>query len=306
MQNEYALSRYEQAAGLLPVRWRQAARRLAAEKKAVAEEFRLRTGQPMTVLLPEGEVPLSEKDYRQAVTQSDIEQLCDTVTEYSRYAAIDTLSQGFITARGGFRIGLCGTAVVREGKNSNLKEFSSAAIRIGREKQGIALPLLPQLWEEGAFCSTLILSAPGRGKTTLLRDLVRLLSDGTKEFSFLRISVVDERGELAAMHEGVAQLDIGKHTDILEACPKAQAIPMLLRCMNPQVVAVDEITAKEDLRAMASAANCGVHLLATAHAANKEELFGKPLFRELAELGVFKRYITITMDAGERRYIVES
>ena len=305
MQNEYALSRYEQAADLLPVRWRQAARRLSMEKKTVAEEFRLRTGQPMTVLLPEGEMPLSEKDSRQAVTQSDIEQLCDTVTEYSRYAASDTLSQGFITARGGFRIGLCGTAVVREGKNSNLKEFSSAVIRIAREKQGIALPLLPLLWEEGEFCSTLILSAPGRGKTTLLRDMVRLLSDGTEEFPFLRISLVDERGELAAMHEGVAQLDVGQHTDILEACPKAQAIPMLLRCMNPQIVAVDEITVKEDLSAMASAANCGVQLLATAHAANKEELFAKPLFRELVELGVFKRYITIAIEAGERRYIVE-
>jgi len=305
MENDYALRRYEQATNLLPVRWRQAARCLDKEKKALAEEFRLRTGQPMTVLLPEGERPLGGEIARQTVTQSDIEQLCDMVTEYSRYAACDTISQGFITARGGFRIGLCGTAVLRDGKNSNLKDFSSAAIRIGREKRGVAQPLLSQLWEEGEFCSTLIISPPGKGKTTLLRDLVRLLSDGSEGFPPRRVSVADERGEVAAMHEGVAQLDVGSHTDILEACPKAQAIPMLLRCINPQILAVDEITVKDDLIAMASAANCGVRLIATVHAANKDELLRKPLFQELLALGVFQRYVTIAVESGQRKYVVE-
>lgn len=304
MNDVYAIARYEQAASLLPVRWRQAARYISEEKKQTAEEFRLRTGKTMTLLLPEGEIPLNEDFARQTVTQSDIEQLCDTVTEYSRYTACDMLSQGFLSARGGFRVGFCGTAVFRDGRNTNLKDFSSAVIRIGREKRGLAIPLLPQLWEEGSFCSTLILSPPGQGKTTLLRDLIRLLSDGTEGFPARRVGVADERGEIAAMYEGVAQLDVGNHTDILEGCPKALAMPMLLRSANPQILAVDEITVAEDLEAISAAANCGVSLLATAHANGKEDLQEKPLFKELLSRNVFKRVISITTEAGQRKYRV--
>lgn len=304
MEDAYAIARYERAASLLPVRWRQAARCIPEEKKAVVEEFRLRTGRAMTLLLSEGEEPMSDELRQQTVSQSDIEQLCDTVTEYSRYAACDTLSQGFLSARGGFRIGLCGTAVLREGKTTNLKDFSSAVIRIGREKKGLAEPLLPQLWEAGEFCSSLILSPPGLGKTTLLRDMIRLLSDGSEGFPARRVAVADERGEIAAMYDGTAQMDIGSHTDVLEGCPKALAIPMLLRCVNPQIVAVDEITAEEDLAAITAAANCGVRLLATIHAGRKEELMDKPLFAQLLKMNVFKRFITITAAAGQRNYCI--
>ena len=138
-----AIERFEQAADLLPMRWRWLARQLPDWQKAIGEELRLRGGCPMTVLLPEGERMVSSDG--SVVTQSDLEQLCDTVTGYSRYAAVDTISAGYLTAPRGFRVGICGTAVIRDGQTVNLKDISSAVIRVGRERRGIAQPLLPQL-----------------------------------------------------------------------------------------------------------------------------------------------------------------
>ena len=304
MDENYAIIRYEQAADLLPGRWQRVARRVPDWRKALAEELRLRVGKPMTLLLPEGEVLVTDELPRMLVTQADLEQLCDNVTGYSRYAACDTLSHGYLTAKGGFRVGVCGTAVMRNGSNSNLRDISSAAIRIGRQQKGAADQILPQLLENGCLCSTLILSPPGLGKTTLLRDLVRQLSDGTEELPAHRVSVVDERGEIAVMYQGAPQMDVGCHTDVLDACPKAIGIPMLLRAANPRVLAVDEITTREDLAAMEAAANCGVALLATAHAQSREELTRKPLFVSLLELGVFRRCVTITARSGVRQYQV--
>ena len=174
MDESYAIRRYEQAAALLPLRWQQQARQLAPGQMALAEELRLRAGRPMTVLLPEGEVVPGPSDLPPTVTQSDLEQLCDAVTDYSRYAAGETLSRGYLTARGGFRVGVCGTAVLRDGINTNLRDLSSVTIRIGREQPGLGDAVLPQLFRDGQFCSTVVLSPPGLGKTTLLRILCGL------------------------------------------------------------------------------------------------------------------------------------
>ena len=145
---------------------------------------------------------------------------------------------------------------------------------------------------------------PGVGKTTLLRDLVRQMSGGDG-VPPQRITLVDERGEVAVMYRGQPQMDVGPRTDVLDGCPKAQAIPMVLRAMNPQIIAVDEITIREDLQSMAQAAGCGVSLLATIHAASTAELEQKPLYRELLANRVFRQAVLIRVTPEGRTYTVE-
>lgn len=306
MKQTEHIRRYEEACAFLPPRLRREALALPDALKEKAEELRLRVGLPMTVLLPEGEHSIDSFSRGETVSAQDLEQMVSSATEYSRYASLETLKRGYLTLRGGFRLGLCGTLVLREGESCNLREFSSAALRILHEHTGIAESIVPQLFEAGQFRSTLIVSPPGGGKTTLLRDLIRTLSLGDEERNALRVAVVDERGEIAASFQGQAQSELGSHTDVLSSCPKGIGIPMVLRTMNPQVIAVDEITEEADIYAMRAAANCGAALLATMHALCREELLKKPLWQALSDAEVFSRMITIECADGKRHYEVSN
>ena len=287
--------RYEAACALLPRRLREAA--LAVPEKEKVEELRLRQGERLTLTLPEGEVPVPGT----RVTGEDLEAVLDIATGSSRYTASQSLRQGYLTAEGGFRIGVCGTAVLEGGEVALYRDLSSLNIRIPREQIGLADRVLPGLLAEGRMESTLVISPPGGGKTTLLRDLVRALSDEKN----LRVSLVDERGELAAVHRGVPQLQVGRHTDVLDACPKAQAIPTLLRAMNPQVIAVDEVAVAGDVAALEQAAGAGVVLLATVHGAGVEDLKRKPILAGMLGLGIFRKAVRIGRLGAGRWYAVE-
>ena len=276
MSEERNAVRFRQAAALLPPHLRRPVERLDGTSQARVEELRLRAGRPLTLVCPEGErtVPGAEAPVR----SMDLSLVLEIATQASAHTALERVRNGFFTVRGGHRIGICGSGVVRDGEVRNLRQLSSLAIRVAREVPGLSAAVLDRLWSGGVLQSTLLLSPPGGGKTTLLRDLIRAVSDG-EGGPALRVGVADERGELAAMYQGEPQFSIGRQTDVLDGCPKGPALLMLLRGMNPQVLAADEITAPEDAAALEMAANCGVSLLCTAHAGSLEELKARPLYR---------------------------
>ncbi|MDR1299653.1 MAG: stage III sporulation protein AB [Oscillospiraceae bacterium] len=292
-------SRYDGAAALLPGALRRRAMALGVEERAEAEELRLRAGRRLSVVLPGGERELGGD----ALTQRELDGVLELATGASAHTARDGVRAGYVTATGGYRIGLCGTVAVRDGAVSGFRFLSSVAVRVSRQIIGAADDIVGSVRSAGGVRSTLIISPPGAGKTTLLRDIVRYISlGGAPDMPGLRVALADERGEVAAMRGGVPQMDVGPRTDVLDACPKAEAVMMMLRSMNPQVIALDEITAPDDIRAIKYASNCGVKLIATAHADSTDDLRSRQMYRELMECGIFETAITIGRRGGARVY----
>lgn len=291
---------WEQAAAVLPGPLRRGLYALGGDRLEELEELRLRRGFPMTALLPDGE---AEAD-TPPVGEDELRQVLENATQSSAHTALDKVCRGFVTLRGGHRVGLCGTVVKKDGKIVTLRELSSLSVRVARPVTGLAAALLPQLMEGGRFLSTLILAPPGAGKTTLLRDIVRALSDG-EGGTPLRVAVADERGEIAALWRGEPQLYVGRHTDVLDGCSKAEGLSILIRGMNPQVAAVDEVGSPEDVRAVVEAAGCGVAVVATAHACGVDALRRRPVFRELLDLGVFRKLAVVERRGGARAVRME-
>ena len=259
---------------VLPPRWREL-------DVSDVEELRLRAGQSPVVVENGGQRQLPG-----LVRQEELDGILERATQHSSYSSIQTLRQGFVTLPGGHRIGVCGSAVVKNGEMTGFRQISSLCIRFARDVRREGGELLPFLTE-----SSLIIGAPGAGKTTLLRSCIRALSASGR-----RVCVCDDRSEISAMTQGSAQFDLGPQTDVLTGLEKSEAMMMLLRVMDPQWIAADEITQKRDILAMEQISYCGVKLLATAHAASREELFSRPLYRELMALGVFRRLFVLRPD----------
>jgi len=288
--------RYESAVRLLPIRLKNIAESVEGGIKVRAEEFRMRAGRPFAIAFSQGEI---EPEPSVEVTPEDISELLRIVSKGSVHTVAESLRWGFVTAEGGHRVGVCGSAIVKNGEVTGLKNMSSASLRIAKEMKGIGSELYKSLVFGGKIPNLLIVSPPGGGKTTLLRDIIRLISDGG-----VRVAVADERNELAALYEGIPGFDIGRHTDVIEGCGKHVAVMMLLRAMNPQVIAMDEITTPEDMEAMERASNCGVSLLASAHAFGMEDLKRRVYYRSAERL--FDKVILIEQPEGKRRYTVLS
>lgn len=263
---------------LLPPDMRHEVNRKGAES---LQELRLRLGQAVELVLNRKSVWLSRR-----IRQEDLSFVINTASRYSPWTAA-TAAQGYITATGGHRVGICGVCVMQNGIMTGISKPTSLCIRVARDFPGI-----------GNGCdvsgSALILGPPGSGKTTLLRDLIRRKSDA----SYGSVVVVDERGELFPV--GVNFLK-GSRTDVLTGCAKSHGIEVALRTMGPSVIAVDEITAKADCDALMHAAWCGVELMATAHAANIQDLQQRPIYRPLAESGLFQTVLVLNKDKSWRR-----
>ena len=283
------MSGLEKALWLLPGELRKALRQLPDRVTEEACEIRLRRGRAPALTLPDGEYPLPGTA---AVTDDDLARVLELASGASPYAAADCLRRGFLTANGGVRVGFCGRFPAGERGLWSRDDLFSVCIRIPRDVKGIGVQFCAR-----PFPSTLILSPPGGGKTTLLRDMVRALSSGG-----MRIGLCDERGEIAALSESGAGFDIGERTDVLSDCPKASAAMILLRCMSPELIAMDEISEQEDANACRSAAYCGVSLLATAHAADVSELSRREVYRMLQSDQIFSRAVVIRITGGRRTY----
>lgn len=243
------------------------------------QELRLHLGQMPELVLPEGSVWLSRK-----VIREDLDFCVNAASRYSPWAAA-TVSQGYITAAGGHRIGLCGEAVVHNGEVKGLRKVRDLCIRVARDFPGIAGGI------SGPGQSALILGAPGWGKTTLLRDLIRRRSDAGEH-----IAVVDERGELFPDDS----FPRGRCTDVVSGCTKAQGIDSLLKTMGPDCIAVDEITSQSDCEAIQKAVGCGVSLLATAHGRSLSDLKSRPIYRPLLETPLVECILVLRKDKSWR------
>ena len=267
---------WKELLNILPPRLRPVVDR---EGREAAQELRLRINVPPELVLPGQSRWLTGE-----VTAEELEFVVNATSRYSPWAA-QTAAQGYLTAPGGHRVGLCGQAAVQKGVIQGIREVSSVCIRVARDVPGIARKAM------GTRGSILILGAPGWGKTTLLRDLVRQISDWDA------VAVVDERGEL--FPPGFPR---GRRVDVMTGCPKAAGVFMALRTMGPSWIAVDEITQDEDCQCLIQAANCGVGLLATAHGRTVEDLHHRPVYRKLVESRAFE---TVLMLRKDQSYTME-
>lgn len=211
----------------------------------------------------------------------DLQRILNRLMENSLYAREEELRQGYFTAADGSRVGVCGKINAGQCGVESLANIGSACIRIPREARGCAGELFSQLYGDG-LASLLILSPPGMGKTTLIRDLARMLSDDG-----WNVAIADERREIAACREGVPQLDVGSRTDVLDGCPKALGLPMLVRSCAPDLIIADEIGGEGDVQAILDAARCGVRIVATAHASSLREAVRRRQIADLLQGNIF-------------------
>lgn len=253
------------------------------------EEIRCRVGKPYVLLSSRGEHTVPSQTGHAA----DLDYILERASNFSYHTVASELSSGFVHTTGGCRVGVCGMVCA-----AGVNQISSLSVRVPHEIVGCADALKAELLRNG-IQNTLIVSPPGAGKTTLLRDVIRVYS-----CSGYRVSVADERGEIAAVFQREPQFDLGPRTDIMSGGKKREACMMLLRAMNPQVLAFDEITSEDDIDAAVYAFGCGVSLLATAHAESAEALHRRRLYRMLLDEHIFQRIIEISVASGKRRYEV--
>lgn len=293
MDTEYYARRFDSAAKGLCNGLFASISALPDTIKAQAQEIRIRVNRPVAIYCTNKMYYLTE-DGRPVttfvngkirnVTQQEVLETFQNLCGYSVYSHQKEIQNGFLTIRGGHRAGICGTAVYKDRALTNIRDVSSVNIRIARQVDGAADPLLEALGTD--FKGLLLCGAPACGKTTVLRDLARQLTDTGQK----KVCVIDERGELAGTYAGVCQNDLGQ-SDILNGYTKGEGIMQALRCLSPDIIICDEAGSSEDVQAIAQGVNAGVSIVASIHAATPQELLARSQGRMLLKTGAFESVV---------------
>ena len=293
------------------------------------EEIRVRIGWPVELIYGNHNEWLG--NYDSMIDRQCLDEMLNYITGYSLYAMEEELKQGYITFSGGHRIGVTGHATYealrdsKEPKITNIIDIGGLNIRIAHERKGCAEGIIPFLRKGDSIYNTIFFAAPGVGKTTYLRDAIRILSDGVSVLSDgeekyvdnskmeismenqnktgVKICVVDERCEIAACVNGIPQNDLGRRTDVLDACPKLAGMRMVLRSMSPEVIAVDELGDETEFALLQKMCTSGVKILGTMHAGDMEDVQRNVLVRECMKEGIIERFVELVRLAnGERTF----
>ncbi|NLK52691.1 MAG: stage III sporulation protein AA [Syntrophomonadaceae bacterium] len=282
---------------------------IPAEELVELEEIRMRLGRILLLRIGTKELGVTldgrlttRLEEGVEMTTEDLHKTLQIVSQSSIYALEEEFRNGFLTLPGGHRVGLVGQTVLEKGRIKTLKYISGLNFRIGRQVLGAADRIMAYLInpQNRSVYHTLLISPPKAGKTTLLRDIIRQLSNGIPELGFpgVNVGLVDERSEIAGCYAGVSQKEIGLRTDVLDRCPKAKGMIMLLRSMSPQVVATDEIGRREDAEAIEDLLNAGVTVITTVHGVSLVDLRMRPVIRDLITQKIFERFVLLSYARG--------
>lgn len=284
------MGNYNEILNLLPDRIKKKAA-VIINNSGILQEIRLRVNEYAVLVSNNIEHILSGDN--EIIKESDIRECFKRVSEYSAYAYEEEIKNGYITIKGGHRVGIAGKVVVEDGHIKTVRHVAYINIRISKQIKGCSDRIIKYIYAEGRIHNTLIISPPGGGKTTLLRDIVRNVSSGYGDIKGVNVGVVDERSEICACYRGAAQNDMGPRTDVLDACPKAEGIVRLIRSMSPRVIAVDEIGTCDDMSAVEYAMVSGCSVIATIHGQGMEDICNNRLIRTSIEQNRFKRFVVM-------------
>ncbi|MDQ0481707.1 stage III sporulation protein AA [Guptibacillus hwajinpoensis] len=289
----------EEILRLLPEGVKRIIQEFSRTDKESMEEIRMRINRPLEIMIAGKPVFPLFNGSEYYVSKNDATQMINKLSQYSLYALEEELKKGFVTIQGGHRVGLAGKVITTNGHVKAIRDIASFNVRIARQKLGIATPLISYLYA-GGWMNTIILGPPQSGKTTMLRDLTRIMGEGDemRRIQSSKIGVVDERSEIAGCVQGIPQHRLGHRVDVLDSCPKAEGMMMMIRSMSPDIIIVDEIGRREDSEAIIEAINAGIQLVVTIHGHTLEDLYRRPSIQELIRSGVFERIVELSRSDG--------
>jgi|LSQX01.1.fsa_nt_gb stage III sporulation protein AA len=289
----------------LPVNIQRIIKKIPLEILKDLEEIRIRENRPLMIHCNDRDYFVSSEGNITScpmsgylVTADDTAKILHLISDYSIYAFDEEIRNGYLTLKGGHRVGIAGKTVLDNGKIKTMKYIKSFNFRISKEVIGAADKIMPYIISGKDVFHTLILSPPQMGKTTLLRDIARKLSDGFPGFRGVKVGIVDERSEIAGCWHGLPQKAVGMKTDILDGCPKAAGIMMMIRSMSPKVIITDEIGREEDALAIQEALNAGIRIITSAHASDIKDALSRPFLSRLLESRIFARIAVLGNSLG--------